>query len=116
MLASKAKIATTFVSRLIGLLHTPSLSRGEGLYIAPCNQIHMFGMKYAIDVVFLDRSSRVAGVCHSIEPGQISSMFNKAHACVELPSGIIRDTATEVGDEIEVGKSSEAPSESEQVI
>ncbi len=101
MLASEAKVADNFLTRLVGLLKTPSLVEGEGLYITSCSQIHMFGMKYAIDVVFLDKQNRVVGLCDSIKPGQVSKLFGKAHACLELPSGIIRNTATSEGDEIE---------------
>ncbi len=101
MLASEAKIADNFVTRLVGLLRTPELSEGQGLYITACSQIHMFGMKYAIDAVFLDKENRVVGLCDSIKPGQISALYSKAHACLELPSGIIRNTATSVGDQIE---------------
>ncbi|MBX9690006.1 MAG: DUF192 domain-containing protein, partial [Candidatus Obscuribacterales bacterium] len=54
MLAEKADLAVSFASRLVGLLKTPELKTGQGLYIAPCSQIHMFGMKYAIDVLFMD--------------------------------------------------------------
>lgn len=111
MLASQARVADTFVSRLIGLLNTQSLERGEGLYIAPCNQIHMFGMKYAIDVVFLDKSGNVVGLCDSIPPGQFSALYSKAYGCVELPAGIIGDTNTAIGDIVETGEAELAPGE-----
>ena len=109
MLASAALVADTFLSRLVGLLRTPGLDPGQGLYIAPCSQIHMFGMKYAIDVVFMDKKGTVVGLCKSIQPGQASALFAKAHGCVELPSGVIVETGTEVGDQIESGDSSTAP-------
>ncbi|MBX9720860.1 MAG: DUF192 domain-containing protein [Candidatus Obscuribacterales bacterium] len=101
LLASEANVADNFLTRLIGLLNTPSLVEGQGLYITACSQIHMFGMKYAIDVVFLDKQNRVVGLCDSIKPGQMSKLFLKAQACLELPPGIIRSTATTEGDEIE---------------
>lgn len=108
MLASRARHASSFIDRLVGLLNTPSLNSGEGLYIAPCSQIHMFGMKYAIDVVFLDKQGVVVGVCNSIQPGQVSKLFVHAYGCVELPTGIVRDTSTCEGDLIESGPSEPA--------
>lgn len=106
MLAARAVVAGTFVSRLVGLLKTPELKKDDGLFIVPCSQIHMFGMKYAIDAVFLDRDMHVVGLCSSIQPGQISKLYSKAHACLELPAGTILDTATQEGDEIESGSAS----------
>ena len=101
MLADKAVVADSFVARLVGLLKTPSLESGAGLYIVPCSQIHMFGMKYAIDVVFMDKQGVVVGLCESIQPGAISKLYSKAHSCVELPPGTIYDTKTSEGDQIE---------------
>lgn len=103
MLASDADIAETFLARLVGLLKTPELSVGQGLHIVSCNQIHMFGMKYAIDAVFINKDLKVVGLCNNIRPGQISALFASAHSCLELPAGIISDTDTVVGDEIETG-------------
>lgn len=105
MLAAEALVADNFISRLVGLLCTASLSPGEGLYIAPCSQIHMFGMKYAIDVVFMDKEGLVVGVCDRISPGQVSRIFPRAYGCVELPAGIVSATGTAVGDLIESGAS-----------
>lgn len=103
MLASAADVADTFFARLVGLLRTPGLEPGQGLYIAPCSQIHMFGMKYAIDVVFMDKKGIVVGLCKSIPPGKASALYARAHGCVELPAGTIEDTGTQEGDEIESG-------------
>lgn len=103
MLASRALCAESFLSRLVGLLNTPALNPGEGLYIAPCSQIHMFGMKYAIDALFLDKKGMVVGICHAIAPGQMSQLYMKAYACLELPAGILRETGTVEGDIVEQG-------------
>ncbi len=101
MLAERARIADGFFDRLVGLLKTENFVLGDGLFIVPCSQIHMFGMKYAIDVIFVDRQGVVVGLVESIAPGQMSKLFSKAHGCLELPSGVIRDTGTSVGDQIE---------------
>ena len=95
-------MADSFLLRLRGLLFRPPLAQGEGLYLDHCNCIHMFGMAYAIDAIFLDRQMRVVGLVDSIGPCQVSKVFKTAHACLELPAGTISDTATAVGDELEV--------------
>ncbi len=101
MLAERARIADAFLDRLVGLLKTSDFQVGDGLFIVPCNQIHMFGMKYAIDVVYVDKKGIVVGLAERIGPGQMSKVFPRAHACLELPAGVISDTSTSVGDEIE---------------
>ena len=101
LLAREACIADTFLLRAVGLLKTANLAAGQGLHIVPCRQIHMFGMKYAIDVIFLDRKGKVVGLCKNILPGQMSASFSQAHSCLELPVGVIEASLTAAGDEIE---------------
>jgi uncharacterized protein len=66
----------------------------------------MIGMKYAIDVIFMDRAGKVVGLCEQIKPGQLSPLFWQAHSCLELPSGVISDTGTASGDQIEISAAS----------
>ncbi|CAN5350157.1 hypothetical protein BH11CYA1_BH11CYA1_13420 [soil metagenome] len=74
------------------------MPQGEGLLIRPCNSIHMFGMKYAIDCVFLDDSYTVVGLVENIAPGKMSKVFGPAKQCLELPAGVIALSSTEMGD------------------
>ena len=90
-LASRARLADNFFSRARGLLFTRSLDAGSGLYLVPCKSIHMFGMAYPIDAVFLDRDGIVVGLAENIQPGQVSSYFKTAAGCLELPAGLIGD-------------------------
>ncbi len=102
ILAEKARVAETFVQRAKGLLGTDSLPNGEGLFIRPCNSIHMFGMRYAIDAVFVDRDLKVVAVLHSIKPGRMSRIYGRAHSCLELPAGMAKSSDTESGDRLEL--------------
>ncbi len=101
-LAVRAQIARTVFRRLRGLLFSRPLEPGEALYLERCTGIHMIGMTYAIDAVFLDRLWRVVATVESIQPGQISAVYSQAYGCLELPAGTIAATATAVGDQIEV--------------
>ncbi|HLO94144.1 MAG TPA: DUF192 domain-containing protein, partial [Burkholderiaceae bacterium] len=51
--------ARSFWQRLGGLLVRPRLGAGEGLLLKPCNSVHTCFMRYAIDVIYLDREGRV---------------------------------------------------------
>ena len=51
----KVRKTTNFLERMRGLLGTKNLDNDEGLLIAPCSSVHTFGMRYSIDVLFLDK-------------------------------------------------------------
>lgn len=99
-LATDARVADNFASRLRGLLYSKQIVPGEGLLIKPCSQIHMIGMAYAIDALFLDDDFKVVGIVDDIKPMQVSKAFSKATACLELPSGTISSTGTQIGDQL----------------
>ena len=64
---------TTALERMRGLLGRPRPGPGEGLLIDPCRSIHTFGMRYAIDVVYLDASWQVRKLVPALPPGRLSS-------------------------------------------
>jgi uncharacterized membrane protein (UPF0127 family) len=65
------------------------LDDGHGLWIKPCNQVHMFFMKYAIDLVFLDENHRIVRLVEGLAPGKISPKVRDAKSVLELPVGTI---------------------------
>jgi uncharacterized membrane protein (UPF0127 family) len=97
-LATGAQKARSFVARGRGLMFTDELPEGEGLVIEPCNSIHMFFMRYPLDVLFLSREGQVLHVYESIKPWRVGRVVRGARMAVELPAGSIRRTGTEVGD------------------
>lgn len=96
-LGNAITIADQASSRRRGLLHHQSLASGEGLWIVPCEAIHTFGMKFSIDLVYLDRSCRVIKVKANVPPRRISACLS-AHSVMELACGTIRRTQTAPGD------------------
>jgi uncharacterized membrane protein (UPF0127 family) len=76
------------------------LESGEGLWIVPCEAIHTFGMRFSIDLVYVDRSNRVRKVRSSVPPWRLSACLS-AHSVVELASGTVRETQTKAGDKLE---------------
>ena len=50
--------ANSFLTRLVGLIGTKEPFAEKVLYIKPCSGIHTVGMKYPIDVVFLDKNNK----------------------------------------------------------
>ena len=61
-------VATTFGARLLGLALLDRCSAGPGLLIPACSSIHTFGMRFALDVAFLDRDDGVLMRHASVPP------------------------------------------------
>ncbi len=80
-------VARTPVARLRGLLGRAALSPGEGLLLRPCNGIHTLGMRFAIDVLFLDAEGLVIRVEPSLQPGRMVPWVRGARQALELSSG-----------------------------
>jgi uncharacterized membrane protein (UPF0127 family) len=99
-LGDKVEVAETMGSRLKGLLGQNGLAEGEGLHIVPCNSIHMFFMRFPIDVAFLDDESRVVRAIHSIRPWRATRIYFSASSALELPAGTLARTGTLEGDQL----------------
>ena len=102
IVAERLRPAHTHWTRLKGLLGTRSLAPGEGLWIKPCRQVHMLGMRYAIDVVFLDQSGAVVQTVKGLAPNRISPKVKEAASVIELPVGTIDGTGLVRGSTIEI--------------
>jgi uncharacterized protein len=103
VLADRADIADTSAKRRTGLLKHTGLEPGQGLWIAPCEAIHTFRMKFSIDVLFLDRKRRVLKVKNDMQRGRMAACL-RAHSVLELPSGTAVATQTVIGDQLEFEK------------
>jgi uncharacterized membrane protein (UPF0127 family) len=101
MLADCAHIADTSKSRKTGLLKHDRLERGEGLWITPCEGVHTMGMKFPIDVLFLDKKRRVVKIRAAMPRWRLAACL-WAHSVLELPSGTAAETKTAAGDQLEL--------------
>jgi uncharacterized protein len=101
-LTERGRVADNFYTRLVGLLRDKTLEHGDGLWIVPCNSIHSIGMRFVFDAIFLDKNLRVVHLVREMKPWQISKMVLSAHGVLELPAGLISQTATELGDQFEM--------------
>jgi len=102
VLGEKIGVAETSISRMVGLLGKPGLEPGTGLLIIPSQAIHTVAMRFAIDVVFVDRKWRVVHVRPAMVPYRVSGIHWRARCVIELPVGIIAQSLTEVGDQLSV--------------
>ena len=101
-LGSRVVLANTVWTRLKGLLGAPLLQPGEGMLLDPCQAVHMYGMKQALDIAFLGGEGQVIALYHDLRPGQRSKYHGTARQALELPVGTLNETDTRVGDRLHV--------------
>lgn len=104
-LASSAEIAQSAGARNKGLLGRTGLPLGGGLWIVPCESVHTFFMKFPIDLVYIDRDKKVKKVRSSVGPWRVSVCLS-AHSIIELPAGVILNTQTAPGDQLQFSPTS----------
>ena len=100
-LSDNVVVAERLLDRMKGLIGRDYLEKGESLRIRPCNSVHTVGMKFPIDVLFLDFENRVIGVSKRMPPNRLSKIFFKAKSVLELPAGALSTTVTKIGDRID---------------
>lgn len=94
-------IADSFWTRFRGLLGRSGLDEGEGLLISPCWSIHCFGMKFAIDAIFLDKDYQVVSIHPSLKPGAMASN-RKARYVLELKAGEAARHNIQIGEQLRI--------------
>ena len=100
VLGDRIDVADSSAKRRTGLLKHDGLKRGEGLWITPCESVHTFFMKFPIDLVYIDREKRVKKVRDTMVAWRMSACFS-AHSIIELPAGVVKETGTIAGDQLE---------------
>jgi hypothetical protein len=97
-LVQNATVAKTFFDRAKGLLGKKHILKDEALIIPGCSAIHMFFMRFPIDVVFADKEKKVVGLVRNIKPFFLSPIFFRAYFAIELQAGIITAYGIQIGD------------------
>ena len=100
LLGERIGLADNPKTRNVGLLKHTHLDEGEGLWIIPTQAIHTFMMKFAIDLVFVDKHKRVTKVVAALKPSRMAMSW-RAQGVVELPPGTAQATHTQAGDQLE---------------
>ena len=101
VLADQLELATSLVALTAGLMFRRSLDPGRGLWLNPCNGIHMLFMRFPIDAVFLDSRERVRKVYRKLPRwwGLVWFVWG-ARSVLELPSGSTAEIDLQRGDQI----------------
>ena len=97
------RVASTFLSRTLGLLVGPALGNHEALLITRCSCIHTIGMSYPIDVVFLDGAHEIVRVVESVRPGRLIIRCQGARHTLEVRAGTARAAGLIRGEVLGLG-------------
>lgn len=107
VLANTVEVAATHAARRRGLMGRASLPAGHALWIVPSRGVHTCGMRFAIDVVALDRRGVVVDVVTDLRPWRIRLPRPGTLGVLELPAGTVRATRTGLGQRITFEASAE---------
>lgn len=83
----RVRTAGQWCSRAVGLLATRELKDPCGLWVKPCRAVHTFGLRYAIDVIFLRADGVVTKVVAGMKPWRMTSC-PEARTVLELRAGL----------------------------
>ena len=105
-MCERLEVAASMAAQSRGLLGRDGLASGAGMLFEgsgflPLMWMHMFFMRFAIDIVFLDKANRVRRINHSLKPWRVSSMVFGARKALELEAGASARSRTMAGDQIE---------------
>lgn len=99
-LLPRVALTGSWFERLRGLLGSPPPGPGEALLIRPCSSVHTFFMRYAIDLIFLDRDWRVAKTVPSLKPWRMAAC-PAAAMVLELAEGGLQQLPISHGLQLE---------------
>jgi hypothetical protein len=105
VLCARLDLAGGLVGHARGLLGRPAIDPAQGLLFVrksfePFMVMHMFFMRFAIDLAFLDRDDRVIRIAPSLKPWRVSPIAFTARKALEIADGAAARSHTVVGDRI----------------
>lgn len=93
------RIAASYRARTRGLLGRDGIA--GALMLTPCGSVHTFGMRFAIDVAYLDRRYRVLAVT-TMRPGRLGLPRLRARHVLEAEAGAMERWGVRRGVRVEL--------------
>jgi uncharacterized membrane protein (UPF0127 family) len=85
--------------RVRGLLGRAPLGPREAMLLDPCWLVHTFGMRYALDLAFVDVKGRIRKLAYGVVPGRISGSPG-SRLTIETGAGVLASLSLKVGDQV----------------
>ena len=95
-------VAESIFTRMKGLIGKTSLASGSGLLLKPCKAVHTFGMRFDIDIVFLDKENHVIKIIEALKPNRMTAIYREASTVLELSGGEMAKAQLTPGDYLEI--------------
>jgi len=105
VLVPHLEVADRLWSRTLGLIGRESLADDQALWIHRCNSVHTFFMRFAIDLVFVDRHLKVRKTLAHIQPGRLVLPVWGASSVFEFNSGFLKRHPIYKGEKLHVDHS-----------
>ena len=102
LVANRVAVATSRAQRAIGLLGRSHLDAGEGLWIAPCNGVHTWFMRFTIDIIAMDKDGLVLDAVAGLKPWRMRLPKPGSFSVLELPAGTLLNAGSTVGRRITI--------------
>ena len=99
IVATFVEVAATRAARRRGLLGRDTLPEGAALVITRSNAVHTFGMRFPLDVIFVDGTGVVRKIVRGLRPWRLAAS-PLARNVVELTAGQLPDDRVQVGDRL----------------
>ena len=96
---TKLEIADTFKGRMVGLLNRESLSPQSALLLTNCRSVHTFGMRFSIDIAFLDKDGYILSLVDSLDRFRSASCRQASHT-LESRAGRMRELNIGIGNQL----------------
>lgn len=100
LLGNRIMLVDTWPGRLRGYLGRPEPQPGEGMLLVRCNAVHMYGLGFPLDLIFLSDSGAVVSAIAELQPWKRTRRIGEACFALELPTGVIAASHTRAGDRL----------------
>jgi uncharacterized membrane protein (UPF0127 family) len=102
IMAQRVRIASSFLTRCVGLLGRAQVEVEEGMLFRPGGSVHTVGMRTRIDVAFLDRDYQVLGTRNAIGPWRLAFAPRRTRYTLELAAGQLERFGVAVGQHLQI--------------
>jgi uncharacterized membrane protein (UPF0127 family) len=102
VVAKEGEMAESVWTRFMGLMGRKGLAENAGLVIYPNNGVHMFFMRFPIDVLHCAEDGTILKIVANLKPWRVGPIVKKCKYTVELPAGTAAKSGTVPGDKIEL--------------
>lgn len=96
------EVAADLVSRNRGLLGRDNLALDQALWIWKCRWVHTFGMRFPIDLIFVNKKLEVKKTVSRMKPGRLGMPVFTAWSVIELRAGFLEQFPVNLGDKLHV--------------